>query len=335
MKKTIAMLLALTMVLALAACGSSAPAAQEYKLGMGISLNMDSSDTNNAQVDATVAAVVLDKDNKIVACQIDCAQNKMDVTDGAVDAAASFLSKYEKGDDYNMVKFSDATLEWYQQADNFEQYCIGKTADEILGIATTINDEGHTVATDETLYASVSISISDFQEAVAKACNDEQGMSFTTGDAFTLGLAINSTADESTAATADADGVVKMYSEFGAVVLGADGKILAALTDATQPQITINTAGEIVETKFNGTKRELKEDYNMVAYSSATREWYEQAASFVEYAVGKTPAELQGTETTLNDEGHQVVTDETLYASVSISVDGMINVLVKAAGNAK
>ena len=333
MKKMIAMLLALTMVLALAACGGSAPA--EYKLGMGITLNMDSSDTNNAQVDATVAAVVLDKDNKIVACQIDCAQNKMDVTDGAVAADATFLSKYEKGDDYNMVKFSDATLEWYQQADNFEQYCIGKTADEILGIATTVNDEGHTVATDETLYASVSISISDFQEAVAKACNDEQGMSFSTADTFTLGLAINSTADESTAATADADGVVKMYSEFGAVVLGADGKILAALTDATQPQITINTAGEIVETKFNGTKRELKEGYNMVAFSDATHEWYEQAASFVAYAVGKTPAELQSTETTVNEEGHQVVADETLYASVSISVDGMINVLVKAAGNAK
>ena len=333
MKKMIAMLLALTMVLALAACGGSAPA--EYKLGMGITLNMDSSDTNNAQVDATVAAVVLDKDNKIVACQIDCAQNKMDVTDGAVDTAATFLSKYEKGDDYNMVKFSDATLEWYQQADNFEQYCIGKTADEILGIATTVNDEGHTVATDETLYASVSISISDFQEAVAKACNDEQGMSFSTADAFTLGLAINSTAGESTAATADADGVVKMYSEFGAVVLGADGKILAALTDATQPQITINTAGEIVETKFGGTKRELKEGYNMVAFSDATHEWYEQAASFVAYAVGKTPAELESTETTLNEEGHQVVADETLYASVSISVDGMINVLVKAAGNAK
>ena len=36
---------------------------------------------------------------------------------------------------------------------------------------------------------------------------------------------------------------MKMYSEFGAAVIGKDGKILAALTDATQPQIKINAAG--------------------------------------------------------------------------------------------
>jgi glucan phosphorylase len=117
-------------------------------------------------------------------------------------------------------------------------------------------------------------------------------------------------------------------------VLGADGKILAAVTDATQPQITINAAGEIVETKFGGTKRELKEGYNMVAYSNATLEWYEQAKNFTDFAVGKTVDELQGVETKVNDEGHTVFADEALYASVSISIDGMTAVLVKAANNA-
>ena len=125
-----------------------------------------------------------------------------------------------------------------------------------------------------------------------------------------------------------------MYTDYAAVIVDPDGKILAALTDATQPQIKINSAGEIVESTFKGTKRELKEDYNMVKFSDATREWYEQAASFCEFAAGKTVDELRATELKLNDEGHMVFVDETLFASVSISVDGFIDVVTKAAENA-
>lgn len=332
MKKILAVLLLVCLVFSLAACGS--PKTAEYKLGLGVSLSMNSSKTGNAQVDATTAAVVLDKDGKIVAARIDVAQNKMDVTDGKVDTAAAFKTKSELGDDYNMVKFSDATLEWYQQAEAFEQYVIGKTAAEVSSMETVVNESGHTVTTDEKLYASCSISIDAFQAAIVKACEDAQGQSFQSDGKFTLGLAINSTADESTAAAADADGVVKMYSEFAAVVVDANGKILAALTDATQPQITIDTAGEIVDTKFGGTKRELKEDYNMVKFSDATLEWYQQAKNFTDYATGKTADELKATET-VEDGEHIVFADEALRANCSISIQGMLDVIVKAVGNAK
>ena len=333
MKKIFAILLLACMVLSLAACGGAKTA--EYKLGMGVSLSMNSSKAGNAQVDATCAVVVLDKDGKIVACRIDVAQNKMDVTDGQVDTGKTFLTKVELGDNYNMVAYSDATHEWYEQAAAFEEYCVGKTADEIANMETVVNESGHTVTTDETLYASCSISIDQFQDAVVKACNDDQAATFTSDGTFTLGLAINSTAAESTAATAEEEGVVKMYSEFGAVVLDKDGKILAALTDATQPQIKIDAAGEIGDKTFKGTKRELKEGYNMVAYSDATLEWYQQAKNFTDYCVGKTAADLRATETKTNDEGHNVFVDETLYASCSISVDGMIAVVAKACDNAK
>ena len=331
MKKFVAILLLAVMVLSLAACGNKTA---EYKLGMGVVVSTDSSASQNAQVDATVAAVVLDAQGKIVACRIDCAQNKMDVTDGQVDPAKTFLTKNELKEDYNMVKFSDATLEWYQQAENFAAYAVGKTAAEIAGIETTVNEEGHTVAVDADLYASCSISIADFQAAIAKACADEQGVSFSSDGNFTFGLAANSTAAESTAATAEEDGVVKMYTDFGAVVLGSDGKILAALTDTIQPKISIDAAGEITGADFVGTKRELKEDYNMVKFSDATLEWYQQAKNFTDYATGKTAEDLRATETKTNDEGHNVFVDEELFASVSISIDGMIDVLVKAVGNA-
>ena len=314
---------------------AAAPAAAEaaYKLGMGVSLNTNSSKTGNAQVDATYAAVVLDDAGKIVAVKLDVAQNKMDVTDGQVDTEKAFKTKVELGDDYNMAKFSDAVAEWYVQAAAFESYVLGKTAEEVEGMETVVNESGHTVTTDATLYASCSISIGEFKEAVVKACRDEQGAAFTTADAFTLGIAANTTAAES-AAAGDEDGVVKMYTDYGAAVVGADGKILAALTDATQPQIAINKDGEIGEVKFGGTKRELKEDYNMVKFSGCTYEWYQQAAAFAAYAAGKTADELRASELKANDEGHMVFVDETLYASVSISVDGMIDVVAKAADNA-
>ena len=332
MKKITAILLLVCLVLSLAACGGAKEA--EYKLGMGVSLSTTSSKDGNAQVDATTAAVVLDAEGKIVAVRLDVAQNKMDVTDGQVDTEATFLTKFEKGDDYNMVKLGGSTYEWYQQAAAFEEYCVGKTPEEIANIETAQNGE-HTVFADETLYASCSIDITAFQDAVGKACSDDQAVTFKSKGDFTLGLAINSTADESTPATAEEDGIVKMYSEYGAVVLGSDGKILAALTDATQPDIKINAAGQIGEVTYKGTKREQKEDYNMVKFGGSTYEWYQQAAAFEQYCVGKTAEELRATETKTNEEGNSVFVDETLYATCSISVDGMINVVAKAADNAR
>ena len=66
MKKILALALALCLVLGLAACTTNepagttttpAPAAKDYKLGMGVVVKTDSSKTGNAQVDATVATV--------------------------------------------------------------------------------------------------------------------------------------------------------------------------------------------------------------------------------------------------------------------------------------
>ena len=129
MKKVISVLLLACMLLTLTACGSQpaapatdptaeateAPAAEtaeaEYKLGMGVSVSLDSSDTDKAQVDATVATVVTDSEGKIVLCRIDCAQNKMDVTGGQVDTAATYTTKRDLKYDYNMVKYQRRGLQ--------------------------------------------------------------------------------------------------------------------------------------------------------------------------------------------------------------------------------
>ncbi len=333
MKKLTAIILLLCMTLALCACG--APKAQDYSLGLGVSANTDSSKDGNAQVDATVAAVVTDKDGKIVACRLDCAQNKMDVSAGTVDTAAAFKSKVELGDDYNMVAYSDATYEWYQQAEAFEAYVVGKTGAEVAAMETVVNEEGHSVTVDETLYATCSISIADFIEAVSKACSDTMGQTFSTADAFTLGVACISTADESTDATDADNGVAKLYTEFGAAVVGADGKVIAALNDAIQPQIAFDKAGAIQETTYKGTKKELGPDYGMVAYGASIAEWDAQSKAFSDYCAGKTAAEIRGIETVVNEEGHNVSVDETLLASCTISISGMMAVIAQAADYAR
>ena len=112
-----------------------APKAPTYKLGLGV-VYSDSSTTTQAAYSATVAAVVVDEEGKIVDCRIDVAQNKMN--GDAVDPDATFLSKYEKGYDYNMVKFSEATNEWFQQADAFASYVIGKTGEEVAALPTRV-----------------------------------------------------------------------------------------------------------------------------------------------------------------------------------------------------
>ena len=110
MKRLFAIVLCLCMLLTFfVACNDEpeTPAEADYKLGMGVVVDMSESATGNAQVDATVATVVTDKDGKIVACRIDVAQNKMTITDGAVVTDATFKTKMEKGSEYGM-----ATSQW-------------------------------------------------------------------------------------------------------------------------------------------------------------------------------------------------------------------------------
>ena len=73
----------------------------------------------------------------------------------------------------------------------------------------------------------------------------------------------------------------------------------------------------------------------MVAYGSAIAEWDAQAKAFADYTVGKTAAEVAGIETTVNESGHNVTTDETLLASCTMDISGMMAVIALAANYAR
>jgi len=360
MKKTISMILLLCMVFALCACGQpaaetpaeapaeapaveapveeapveEAPAAAAYTLGMGIDIDADSSAENKAQVDATVAAVVLDAEGKIVLCRIDCVQNKMDVTGGAVDTAATYQTKMELGDAYGMVAYGNAIAEWDAQTKAFEEFVVGLTAAEVEALETREHNN-HQVPVDETLYAGCTMDIVGFKTAVVEACNDAWAVSFETADEFTLGVAAISEASESVAATAEADAEVKMYSEYAAAVVDANGVILAAVNDATQPVVNVDLNGAITGSTVKGTKRELGENYNMVKFGNAIAEWDAQSAAFSEYVIGLTADEVLAIETTQNDHGYSVPADEALYAGCTMQITGMMAVVAQAANYAR
>ena len=355
MKKFFVILLCACMLFALVACtpaGNNDDASKEadYKLGMGVVVSMDSSKTGLAQVDATVATVVTDAEGKIVLCRVDVAQNKFALETDFTNTEKKFETKKELKERYNMAAYGSdnngdgVVLEWYKQAEAFETFVVGKT---VADLETLKNDtqevNAHHITTNaDLLAAGCTMEIGDFCEAAIKACNDEQGMSFkAVAGTFTLGVAAKTTVDAATkAATAEADGVVAMYSDFACAVVAEDGKVLATLNDAIQPKIAVNVANEIGATTFNGTKRELKEGYNMAAYGSdndgdgRVLEWYVQSAEFSKYAVGKTAAEIAALETEEVNK-HFVSTDDALIsAGCTMQITGIMAVVAQSANYA-
>ena len=361
MKKIIAVLLALVMVLSFAACnngnnpanengdieaneenngeqGENVEASSDYKLGMGVVVNADSACDNNAQIDTTVAAVVLDKDGKIVSAKLDACQNKLKVEGGQIPdlTTVDLRTKMEKGNDYNMKAYASNGApagEWYEQANFFCNYIIGMTGEEVGTLELTVRaEDGYTVAADADLYAGCSIQIGEFMEAVKKACDDEHTKAFS-GENWTLGLGATMSIDGSTtSATAEGNGTAALYSSYAAVVYGGDDIILCALLDAAQPKIEFDTEGSMGNFLFNGTKKELKEDYHMVEFAGAPAgEWYQQAEAFEKYATGKTASEVEATElTTRASDGYTVVADPDLYASCSIQIGDFVSDIIKA-----
>lgn len=305
------------------------------KTGLGIVTTIsDSTDATaeaegNAQVNATIAAVTVDAEGKITACKIDIAQTAIHFgTDGKItsDLTAEYPSKQQIGDDYGMKAASSIGKEWYEQADAFAAYCVGKTAEEVTGIAVTA--EGTPADTD--LMASVTMHIGGFQAAVAKAAGNAAEAGAAAGDL--LGLGVTTNIAKSTDATAEEAGVAQAYTTVSVVTVNGEGKITSALIDAVQANINFDASGKITSdlTAEVASKDELGEAYGMKSASSIGKEWNEQAAAYAAYAVGKTIDEVNGTAVA---EG--VPSDADLAASVTIHIGDFNTVLTKAVNSAK
>lgn len=283
-----------------------------------------------AQTDSTAAAVTVDENGVIINCVIDVVQTKINFSktgEITTDSAAEFISKHEIGAGYGMKTVSPIGKEWNEQATALAQYVIGKTMDEVKGIA--IDEKGH--ATTEDLTSSVTMSVGSMLEAVEKAVANAEPLGASADDK--LGLGIVSGLGHSTKNAGDEDGVAQAYSHYGVVTLNAEGKITSSIIDASQANVTFSKEGKITSDLAAAyqTKNELGDGYGMKQASKIGKEWNEQARAFADYIVGKTVDEVKGI--AINDEG--APTSEDLTSSVTVGIGDLLTVIEKACTTAK
>ncbi len=293
MKKFLALILCMLMVIpaCLAGCSGSG-ATVKFGAGLYISAPTTADATadkdGSGKLDVTAAAITVDANGKIAACELDTASNTVSFTaDGKAVANTEFKTKYEMGADYNMVAYGGAAKEWYEQADAFEALVVGKSLDEVKALVADANK-----GNEEVVNAGCTIMISEFVAAIEKAYN-----AANTEVEAGLTLKVNFATEQTcTDATEDKDGSNKISVNVFAAAASADGKVVAASSDCVEVSFTFTTAG--VSTLDTAaairSKKDMGPDYNMVAYGGAAKEWFEQAAAFDAACIGKTAAEIAG-----------------------------------------
>jgi hypothetical protein len=219
-----------------------------------------------------------------------------------------------------MKDSSSIGKEWYEQAEGFEQWALGKTVDEIVNSGTETNDTGHVVSTDEDLLTTTTISVDAFQAAVQAAADNAVAVD---GDIAQLGTGSN-TVMSFTDASADGDGEIQASVTYGIWALDADGTVLYAQTDCAQNSGTFTTEGVANEATVLDTKEDLGDEYGMKSISPIGLEWYEQNEGFDAWCVGKTMDEIINSETTTGSEGSPVSADEDLLTTTTIAVNGFL-----------
>ena len=167
---------------------------------------------------------------------------------------------------------------------------------------------------------------------LATACGGNQG---NASAKVKVGLGAHVQMDYSTKdATAEKDGTAQADLHVAAVTIDADGKIVAVEVDSIQMKATFDATGAVklgTEQTFK-TKKELGFDYNMKAYGpegAIGKEWFEQAAAFEQFIVGKTAKEV---EALLGADGYP--TDDTLKTGCTIKVNGLVAAVVRACEDA-
>jgi len=329
MKKILVLTLCVLMVVPMLIVGCTNPetpgtTAATVKFGAGLYVGKPTASDatedadGSGKIDITIAAVTVDADGKIVACQLDTASSTVKFkADGTAVESGEFKTKYEFGADYNMVTYGGAAKEWFEQADAFEGVVAGKTIDQVKALVADANK-----GTDEVMNAGCTIMVNEFVSAIEKAY-----AAATVEVSKDAALKINvSTSAKPTDVTEDADGKQELESYIFAAAVDADGKVLAASSDCVAVTFTFdeNGASTLDTTKAVVSKKEQGANYGMVNYGGAAKEWFEQAAAFDAACVGKTAAEIAGLQA---EDGHG--SSDLQAAGCTIYVTGFVKAATK------
>ena len=150
--------------------------------GLGSVTSMSGSEAaadkaGSVTVNTTMCALELDDAGKITAVSFDIAQNKVgfDAT-GALtgELTGEHPTKKELGDGYGMKAASGIGKEWFEQAEALEDWCVGKTVEEVVTMPTYDKGDGrHTQVPDDVdLKAGCTIDVGSFLNALQKAADN-------------------------------------------------------------------------------------------------------------------------------------------------------------------
>lgn len=296
MKKIISLLLVLVFVFSFAACGDSETTTDEapaLKFGMGVvslisEVASAKGDANGkANIVTTAAAVLLDKDGKIVDCKIDTMENALAFTSkGEAVPMTEAKTKYELGDAYGMVAYGNAKAEWYAQVDSFIGVIKGKKLDEVKALAAEDGTPSKDVAN-----AGCTINVADFVKAVISAIEGAKDSKATSDNK--LKLAFVATQSSAKNADKEVNGSCAVTVDVSAVTIDNDKKVTDAKIDTVDGSVAFDTKG-VTATKAQNlsTKRQLGDNYGMVASGVTDKEWYAQVDAFISSIIGKNAGEI-------------------------------------------
>lgn len=291
--------------------GESKPTSR--KLGLGTVTTVTASDKKDKnRVKATVAAVVVGADDRIVDCQVDELAFDVTLANGLAQTVADLMSKGEMGDRYrptaDEMGGKQSSDSWEDQVEAFCDFVEGKTGAQVSAIAATDGKTEQIPGCD--------LVVTDFIQAVRQAADAATDQKVGAGD--DLQLALSASQSDS------AEGTKPRFDvEIAAVTLDEGDRITACLTDTLEVGLTVSDGVFATVAGVVQTKREMKETYGMKKASPIQKEWYQQADAFCAWAVGKTAEGLS--DLTLKDGKTDAI------SGCTIAVGGMLKNTVKAA----
>lgn len=295
MKKILAVGLAGLMAVGFAACSSSndsgknedtnKDAVATAKTGYAISSEIKEDEYNKSEtaleIDSVCAAVLVDADGKIIDVKIDEAQTKPDLKKDNGDVS-DLRTKLEKKEDYGMKSASPIGKEWYEQVEAFEAWAKGKTAEEVKA---GIGEDGY--ASDADLKAGCTIYANGFATVTAQAVENATDCGAKATDTLKLGMTTSKYYESN-------ETNLQYDTDYAIVTVDADGKVTSCIIDASQAKCTIADGKFTVEKGAFKSKKELGDDYAMKSASPIGKEWYEQAAAYEQWCIGKTADQIKG-----------------------------------------
>ncbi len=266
----------------------------EYNLGAAVVHGVSNKKVAYA---ATFAAVITDESGKIIKCVIDQLEAEAD-TDGVTQQIGKeFPTKNALGDRYSMKGASGIGKEWYEQAEAFASYCVGKT---ISQVEKGLDENGKM----PDLSASCTVNATDFVSAVKAAVKNTGKVFFTKSvNEVKLGLSVKTTLSSASEESENGENGVAVFScTFSAAAVDGSNKVCSTYIDETECEIPFDKDGNVyaegIKSPFS--KQEKGNDYGMKAASKINKEWFEQANAFASYCEGKTAEQI---EKSANEEG--------------------------------